>query len=224
MFNKLKSEFRKTSYSQSGEDIIVDYIFNAIGINHPSYIDIGAYHPYKYNNTAIFYERGCKGINVEPSPQGIELFRKYRKEDLNLNLGVAKEEGELTYYIMQPQTLNTFSWESVKDFESKGYQKEGEAKVKVTTIQDIISEYWGGLFPDFLSLDVEGLDMEILESIDFGESVPKVICVETVEFSDKGMGEKNTEPIKFLESNGYILYSDTNINSIFVQRKLWERG
>ncbi len=71
LFRKLLKrsiEFRKISYSQCGEDIIVDYIFKAIGINKPSYIDIGAHDPHYLNNTYIFSKKGCKGINIEPDP------------------------------------------------------------------------------------------------------------------------------------------------------------
>jgi hypothetical protein len=64
----LFSKFEKKSFSQSGEDLIIDFIFNALGISRPSYIDIGAHHPYYLNNTAIFYLRGARGINIEPDP------------------------------------------------------------------------------------------------------------------------------------------------------------
>jgi hypothetical protein len=62
------SKFEKKSFSQTGEDLIVEFIFNDIGVDYPSYIDIGAHHPYYLNNTQIFYLKGCRGINIEPDP------------------------------------------------------------------------------------------------------------------------------------------------------------
>lgn len=59
-------DFKKISYSQCGEDLIVSFIFNRLGILNPNYIDIGAHHPYKLSNTAFFYESGSRGINIEP--------------------------------------------------------------------------------------------------------------------------------------------------------------
>ncbi len=79
------------------------------------------------------------------------------------------------------------------------------------------------MFPDFLSLDAEGIDEIVLQSIDYKDNFPKVICVETISFSTVGRGKKNKKIISFLEEKGYLLYADTNINSIFVKKDLWER-
>ena len=63
--------------------------------------------------------------------------------------------------------------------------------------------------------------MEIIEGIDIMLSYPKVICIETMSFSKNGKGKKNTLLIEFIKQKGYILYADTNINSIFVKKELW---
>src|ERR1035437_2058923 len=84
--------FRK-SYSQCGDDLNIDYVFRWRGIAHPSYIDIGANHPYSISNTAIFYENGCRGINVEANPQLIFVFQAARPDDINLNVGIGDKEG-----------------------------------------------------------------------------------------------------------------------------------
>ena len=76
------------SYSQCGEDLLVQYIFNLRGIQKPSYIDIGANHPYFLSNTALFYEKGSRGINIEANPQLAENFKTHRPEDINLNIGI----------------------------------------------------------------------------------------------------------------------------------------
>src|ERR1700722_12304583 len=134
MLNRLKSllkkpqalnlSFKKTSYAQSGEDLIVDFIFNHIGISNPSYLDIGAHHPFYLSNTAHFYEKGCKGINIEPDPELFKLFTHYRKDDLNLNIGIGAGKGNADFYIISTPTLNTFS-----KHEAEHYINEGDYRI-----------------------------------------------------------------------------------------------
>src|SRR5687767_12978486 len=99
----------KKSYSQSGEDMIVNFIFEQLGINLPTYLDIGAFHPYIISNTAFFYDKGCTGINIEPSPVNFKLFTKARKRDINLNIGISEKEQTIKYYNFEEPALNTFS-------------------------------------------------------------------------------------------------------------------
>ena len=87
---------------------------------------------------------------------------------------------------------------------------------------DVINKYNKGDFPDLLSIDVEGLDEQILKSIDYNLVVPKVMCVETLTFStQQGKGEKKTALIEFVKSKGYMVYSDTYINTIFVKTDIY---
>lgn len=102
------NSFKKSSFSQTGEDIIVDYIFRSRNIQTPSYIDIGAYHPFLFSNTASFYKKGSKGINIEPNPDGIGKFYKHRPADQNLNIGISNQQGTLDYFCMNIATMNTF--------------------------------------------------------------------------------------------------------------------
>ena len=87
----LSRKYQQISFSQCGEDLIIQYIFNSIGIKNPSYIDIGAHHPFYLNNTAIFSLTGSIGVNIEADPKLINRFRKLRQRDLNLNVPDFKE-------------------------------------------------------------------------------------------------------------------------------------
>jgi FkbM family methyltransferase len=226
MFKKaaVKNQFEKKSFSQSGEDVIVDFIFNALGIRQPSYIDIGAHHPFYINNTALFYSKGSRGINIEPDPSLFASFLKERKEDINLNIGISDASGTLDFFIMNVPTLNTFSQQEANNYKNEGdfFIKE-VTKIKVETIAKVISDYKNGVFPEFLTLDAEGIDEIVLKSIDYENNKPMVICTETISFSEKGRGVKNVDLIQFIESKGYILYADTHINSIFVEKNRWVR-
>ncbi|MDF2433976.1 MAG: hypothetical protein JWP44_3607 [Mucilaginibacter sp.] len=234
MINHLKSlikkpkdpnlRFKKTSYSQSGEDLIIDFIFNHIGISHPSYLDIGAHHPFYLSNTAHFYERGCRGINIEPDPELIKLFVQYRKEDLNLNIGIGAEIGNADFYIISSPTLNTFSKKEAENYINEGdYKITNIINIPVNSLKNIIAEHSEGVFPDFLNIDAEGIDEHIIKSIDYTKSCPLVICIETLTFSASGNGVKNTSISSFLVSKGYMLYADTNINTIFVKGDAWRK-
>lgn len=215
--------FRRVSFSQTGEDIIIDFIFTSRGIHNPTYIDIGAFHPYLYSNTAYFYAKSSKGINIEPNPDGIKLFNKYRSKDINLNIGISSIEGELNYFYMDAATMNTFDSNSAYELQEKyGFKIIDQKLITCLKLQDVIFKYSNNKFPDLLSIDVEGLDMEILDQVDYIQNYPKVICVETVAYSHDGTGVKNIQLIKFLESKGYFVYADTYINTIFINKEFWQ--
>ncbi len=214
----------KLSYSQTGEDLIVKFIFDAIQVDRPSYLDIGAHHPTYINNTAMLYESGCRGINVEPDPNLFTAITKERPEDINLNIGVATKPGTLPFFVIDPPTLNTFSESEANKYAAEnGFALKKTLQLDVDTIQKIVAKYHDDKFPDFLSVDVEGLDYELIQSIDYKKNYPKVICVETITYSDKGKGIKQQKIINYLQSQGYLVFADTYINTIFVRKDLWVR-
>jgi FkbM family methyltransferase len=218
------NSFRTESFSQCGEDCIIDFLFNARNIGKPSYLDIGAFHPFELSNTAKFYRKGSRGINIEPNPEQFHYFTRYRKNDQNLNIGIGKKNDRLVYYKMNASTLNTFDQKTAEELvEQHGFQITGKVELPVTDLNHVITVYAGNRFPDFLSLDTEGLDIAILEQIDFVNNYPKVICVETLEYSPNLAGPKKQRLIDFLLGKDYMLYADTYINSIFVNRKFWNR-
>jgi FkbM family methyltransferase len=217
-------KYKKISFSQSGEDLIVKYIFDYIGIQKPSYIDIGAHHPYHISNTALFYQNGSRGINIEPDPTLFAEFLIHRKGDKNLNIGVSDSNSELDFYIMSAPTLNTFSKEEAEKYIHEGnYTIERVDKINVRTLVNVLNDFSNGVFPQFLSIDAEGVDEIIIKEIDFDKNFPIVICVETISFSTSGNGVKNTDLIEYIVSKGYMLYADTNINTIFVKEIFWKK-
>ncbi|MDB5120194.1 MAG: SAM-dependent methyltransferase [Sphingobacteriales bacterium] len=209
------------SYSQCGEDLIVDYIFKLRNINKPSYIDIGAHDPYFLSNTAIFYQRGCRGINIEANPHLIENFNNHRNEDININIGISDKENELDFYFMKDSTLSTFSKDECDAMIKNGKELLKTEKIKLFTIRMVLQKYCDNIFPDFLSLDAEGMDLRILKSIDFNKSTPKVICVEAAQYSPIGAGARRDELIDFLVTKGYYEYANTNLNAIMVNKNFW---
>ncbi len=212
----------KRTYAQNGEDRLIWFIFRALGISKPSYLDIGAHDPLYASNTALLYENGSHGINIEPNPLLFKRFLKKRKRDVNLDIGVADTSGIMDFYVMSGPALSTFSKEEAERMTREyGFTITQTLPVEVKTVAEVIRTYAGGTFPDFLSVDVEGLDEAILRSINFDTNKPKVICVETISYSPTRNGVKNHALIEFLKNKGYLLLADTYINSLFVDAAVW---
>lgn len=209
---------KKLSYSQYGEDILIRNLFIEYFNNYkPSYLDLGAHHPYHLSNTALFYKLGCRGVNVEANPILFKEFLNYRKFDKNLNIGVTpKDSGYLDFFIMKQPELNTFVKAQVEKLEKNGFPVVEVIKVDCYSLKHIITNYCNNLFPDFLSIDVEGLDEEILRSYDFSHTKPKIICVENLEMNQDNKLFKRKGIREILLTNGYSLVADTYLNDIFL--------
>ena len=131
---------------------------------------------------------------------------------------------ELDFYVISTPTLNTFSKEEAENYSDQGdYKIIKTEKIQVKTLDFILNEYANNVFPQFLTIDAEGVDELIIRAIDFEKNYPLVICIETITFSNTGNGIKNKSLIAFIESKGYMVYADTNINTIFVKENLWKR-
>lgn len=203
------------SYSQLGEDVIVRYVFQKLRIKHPTYIDIGANDPQRFNNTALLYEEGSRGVNVEPHPMVFKELAMSRVRDVNLNIGISDTEGEADFYAFNDDKLSTFSKKEAERLIQNNLSLSFTIlKIPLHTVHAVIEKHCSGMFPDFLSLDAEGLDDLILKSIDYSHSAPKVICVETIRSPD--------EIEHFLVSKGYVKLSGSFLNTVFCQKDLWE--
>ena len=218
----LYGKHAKISYSQTGEDLIVDSVMASLDIPRPSYIDIGAHDPVYLSNTYIFYRKGCRGVCVEPDPVLHKKIVKKRPGDVCLNIGIgASEEKSAPFYIMSTPTLNTFSREEAERYQ--GYGRERILNVVDTplvSVNRIVKRY----FPNgvnFISLDVEGMDFPILKSIDFASCRPQVLCVETLTYTEDKSEEKIEGILSFMTEIGYLIYADTYLNTIFVDKDAW---
>ena len=216
------NRYANFSFSQCGEDMIIDFIFKTIEVTDPSYIDIGANHPFMINNTARLYKQGSIGINIEPSPHYFHLLKKHRTNDVNLNIGIGVADDALDYFEMSSPTLNTFVREEALNYEAnEGIKIRKVTKVPVRRLDSVLDEYNEGKFPDLMSIDIEGMELTVLNTIDFNRHAPKVICIETMSYSSSGRGEKNDQVIDLIKSKGYIVFADTYINTIFVREDHW---
>lgn len=211
------------SYSQSGEDCILWFLSQAAGINQPSYIDIGAFDPFHINNTALMYDRGCRGINVEPNLTRYNAFVRQRKEDINLNAAVADHSGTGTFFEMSQPTLSTILEEEAIRLESSGSATiKSRTPIQLLTMQDIINKHCAGIFPAILCIDTEGLEDLILGQLIQMKSQPAIVCAESVEYAGDKFGRKKTELIEMMRNMDYSVYADTFINTIFLKNTYWK--
>jgi FkbM family methyltransferase len=217
---KIGIHFRR-SYAQCGEDVIARTAFDMLRIPRPSYADIGAHHPYHLSNTYLFYREGSRGVNVEPDPDLLRVIARARPRDINLNVGIGPVAGVLDLFIMSSQSLNTFSPREAAENESQGIRILDTRKVEVITINDLFEQYLSSA-PDFLSLDAEGLDYEILCSMDPTRFRPLLICVETIIYATTGEGRKREEIDCLMIERGYEKFADTYINTLYVEKERWK--
>ena len=217
-------EGEKKSFSQSGEDLILQFIFMWLRIDKPSYIDIGAHHPTYLSNTYLFYENGSSGVCVEPDPFLFEVIRKARKRDICLNVGVGGEGiDKADFYILSSRTLSTFSRKEAQRYASyEGKTIEKVVEIPLVSVNEIIRKHCPQQ-PNLVSLDVEGLDLQILQDFDFNKYNPEVFCIETLTYTEDNTECKLTEIIDFMISKQYFVYADTYLNSIFVSRDAWNK-
>lgn len=203
------------SYAQQGDDFVVINIMRNLGCERFTYLDLGAHHPWDISNTALFYENGCRGVNVEANPNLIRLFDKYRPEDTNVNVGVGTKAGKMPFYMIDEHSgRNSFLKANVEAFvrENPQFQITQVIDVPVMTPMGIIEEYCHGEWPDFVSIDVEGLDYDILAAADFSKSTPLVIDVET--------DRDDVAPITALmKERGYVPVFKCRGDMIFVRKE-----
>ena len=218
MFNLKKSILKyfpvdrylsKHSYSQEGEDMVLWSFFEAMKNYKGFYIDVGAHHPYRYSNTLFFYKKGWRGINIEPTPGAIKPFKMLRPGDINLNIGISSKHESLLFYCFNEPALNGFSKEMSEERDNVSDRYRITQKIEVSTfpLSDVLNDYLPeGQQIDFLSIDVEGLDLEVLKSNDWGKYKPTFVLVEDrIDFENI----LSSEVYSYLKKQGYQLVSKT---------------
>jgi FkbM family methyltransferase len=205
--------FGDKSYAQHGDDLVIRAIFHSLGIACPSYLDLGAHHPENISNTKLFYDAGSRGINVEANPNLHKLFLKSRPQDINLNVGVGIKSGFQDFYMIDEESgRNSFIKEVAEGFvmNCPEFAITEVRQLPIFTVEQILHHR---AIPDFLTIDIEGMDFEVLQSIDFRRYPFKVICVEIQPYSE--------EDIRTLMHNvGYYSIIKCGRNLIFVDKNL----
>jgi FkbM family methyltransferase len=210
------------TYSQSGEDRVVEYTFIYLKLYNKqiTYLDIGAHDPIIINNTYLFYMNGCRGVLVEPNPEMCRKLRAIRPGDTTLVAGIGVSAvSQADYYVMSESSWNTFSKEEA---EHQVKATNGQVsinyvmKMPLLDVNEVIAKHFKGA-PSFISVDAEGLHLAILKAIDYQRFRPKIICVETLV---SGSNDSISEIPEFMVTKGYVARGGSFVNTIFVDSEI----
>lgn len=205
------------SYSSEGEDMILRKIFYKR--EKGFYVDIGAYHPKKSSNTYYFYKQGWRGINIDAMPGSMKLFNQLRKRDINLEIPIGNDGEEVKYYEFEDKALNGFESEILKSKDQSKSQNKLKKihHLKTQSLNSILEAYLPkGQTIDFLSIDIEGQEFQILGTLEFEKFRPKWILAEIWNYSMDGNIKGDVDSI--LKSRGYDPKAKT-LNTVFYQFK-----
>ena len=218
LYFRNKAYKKRASYSQDQEDLFInDYFKN---IDNGFYLDIGCYHPIKYSNTALLYNRGWQGINIDMNQTSIDLFKILRKKDKNICAAISSSNKEVTQFIDHLYSpVNTidknFSQTISKRFKIKPFS---ERKIYTNTLNEIIKKNEIQITKiDFLNIDVEGHDYEVLKGINFLNIKPKIICIE-IDNHEKNLSKESIQ--NYLKKFNYKIIKRIGFNAFFEKNDL----
>lgn len=205
----------RLSYSQEGEDLILARIFGSMKLTTGFFVDIGAHHPTRFSNTYYFYRRGWSGINVDALPGTKKLFQRMRPRDITIECGVGPKEAMLSYFAFNEPALNTFSEQEAKKKNVPPYHIVNTFQIPVVTLRKILDEHLpAGRSIDFMSVDVEGFDHEVISSNDWAKYRPRVVVVELLEADIQNIAAHPTAQVLF--GHNYRVLAKTHNTYFFV--------
>jgi FkbM family methyltransferase len=211
------------SFAQEGEDLVVARLFEQQARGF--YVDVGAHHPTRFSNTWLLYRRGWRGINVDATPGSMEAFRRKRPEDINLELAVSSEAGHRRLYMFDEAALNSVSEElSAQRAKESHYSMSGTVDVLAMPLRDVLSEHLPPRIDviDLLSVDVEGHDLDVLQSNDWVKYRPRVVLVEILGSTLAELGDR--DEAKFLREQGYVPFAKLVNTVVFVEPRAMAVG
>jgi hypothetical protein len=204
LFIHHKIFIKRKYYSQSGEDIFILNKFKKSGF----YVDVGCNHPLRINNCHLLYQNKWRGINIDLDKLSIQLFNFVRREDININMAVSLKKGKIKYYYNKFLGLSN-------SLLKKKYLPYFDM-INSDRLDRIIDKTkFKNKRIDFLSIDAEGKDIDVLRSLDFKRYNPRSICIE---IWDSKKGYKKHKVYKFLNQKKYSLVSKKDENYIFIKK------
>tara|TARA_B100001029_G_scaffold175719_1_gene177545 strand:- start:99 stop:797 length:699 start_codon:yes stop_codon:yes gene_type:complete len=202
---KIKSE--KKSYSFGGCDLLVDYIFKSK--NKGFYLDVGCQHPISNNNTYLLYKKGWNGINIDLDKKNINLFNLERPKDINICACLSsKNDIKDLYFYHTGSPINSLEIKTTKN--NNNYTIK---KINTISLNSVLKNIKTSNI-DYLNIDVEGHEMEVLKGFDINYYKPNVISIEFLDFKMNKMEFKNNNLESILNSDIYKYFTDNNYHFV----------
>lgn len=200
LFRKMhKQQHGFSVFSQEGEDLILNELIGKTGPGF--YVDIGAFDPWRFSNTAFFYAKGWRGLNVDARPGFKILFDQERPNDMNIECAVGGKNGAVKFYSFDEPALNTTCKKRATFLEkSTSYKVKSVCDVPLRSLTSLLCQF-GVDSIDFLSIDVEGAELEVLRSGDWKRYRPQFIVLEILDTPLKKLNKNSC--IKMMEKYKY---------------------
>jgi FkbM family methyltransferase len=207
-----EAAFAYEHFGQEGEDALLQRTFDSRTSGF--YVDVGAHHPFRFSNTYTFYKRGWQGINIEANPDALRLFETHRPRDINVQALVAEEEGvEHDYALFEEAALNTAVPFARDNLLRLGVPVERTIHLNARRLDSILEEHLpAGTDITFMSVDVEGLDLQVLRSNDWRLYRPEIVLAETgVDL----MRPQDNLIVSYMMEQGYRFRAYLHLTAVF---------
>ena len=207
----------KKSYSQEGEDMLLERFLEHKRCGF--YVDVGAHHPTRFSNTYRLYLKGWRGLNIDANPGSMAIFQRVRPRDINVEAAVSSARQEMTYYVFDEPALNTL------DRDLALHRVGGTSSIirEVNIVTEPLSQLLDQYVPantaiDLLTIDVEGLDYDVLRSNDWTRYSPELILVECMIAST--LQHASCDPVaQLLLAQHYTIVAKTMSTALFKLRQ-----
>ncbi|HKR47012.1 MAG TPA: FkbM family methyltransferase [Paraburkholderia sp.] len=207
-------------YGQCGEDLIVSALLRAWSRNQKfdltgaTYLEIGGNHPIATSASYLLNQTfGMRGVIVEANPALVPALQKTRSSDKIIHGAVQTADVDtVSLSVSKLSELSSLDPSFVTDWAAGSVGESQKISVPALRVNEIIRTYLDGKAPHFLSVDIEGLDLQVLRDLDLKKYRPVVIQAEPSEHHIPG---NTNEMIAFLSENGYSLVAETPVNLIF---------
>lgn len=202
------------SWSQEGEDRVLWRYFGYRPTGF--YVDVGAHDPFRFSNTCLLNRAGWRGINIDAMPGSMSAFRKHRRSDVNLEVGISETRGIATFHMFAEPALNTFDRAVAAAHVAAGLASRS-VEVALLPLRDVIGEHHPTGAIDLLTVDAEGHDLSVLESNDWDRFRPKVVMAESL---GRTIEDLVDDPCaRFMRSTDYFIFGKTVNTVMYVDRR-----
>ena len=210
------NDYHVLSFAQEGEDRLLLRLLE--GSPPGFYVDVGAHHPQRFSNTHAFYLRGWRGLNIDPAPGTKALFDRLRPRDINLELAVGPGRPR-TYFQFAESALNSLDADLANERRRQGHAPLVQTEIATFPLAQILDRYLpADTAIDFLNVDVEGLDLEVLRSNTWHKYRPRLVLAEDRHL--ESLFQIGDAPIvRYLLAQGYVPVAKTLNTGVFERRE-----